>query len=116
MPPEYLARTETLSNIYSKRTILKEFSREHALMPLSSAQHYHIYIHGRHRNFRIFFSFRGGRAPILADPPPPPLRVPISILIKYSYTFVYAEVLEKCTLKTKYSAQKYNIFDFYIKI
>ena len=47
MPPEHLTNAETISNVYSKRTILKEFSREHASILLSSAQQYLIYIHGR---------------------------------------------------------------------
>ena len=47
MPPEHLTNAETISNIYSKRTILKEFSGEHASILLSSAQQYLIYIHGR---------------------------------------------------------------------
>ena len=52
MPPERLANVETLSNIYSKLTILKEFSGEHAFIPLTSAQQYHIYILGRvQKNF-----------------------------------------------------------------
>ena len=37
MPPEHLANAETLTNIYSKRIILKEFSMEHAPIPLTSA-------------------------------------------------------------------------------
>ena len=52
MPPERLANVETLSNIYSKLTILKEFSGEHAFIPLTSAEQYHIYIPGRvQKNF-----------------------------------------------------------------
>ena len=47
MPPEHLTNAEIISNIYSKRTILKEFSGEHASILLSSAQQYLIYIHGR---------------------------------------------------------------------
>ena len=48
MPPEQLTNAETLSNLlYSKRTILKEFSGKHAPIPLTSAQQYLIYIHGR---------------------------------------------------------------------
>ena len=47
MPPEHLTNAETISNIYSKRTILKEFSGEHAPIPLISAQQYLNYIHGR---------------------------------------------------------------------
>ena len=47
MPPEHLTNAETISNKYSKRTILKEFLGEHASILLSSAQQYLIYIHGR---------------------------------------------------------------------
>ena len=45
MPPEHLTNAESISNIYSKRTILKEFSGEYAPIPLT--QQYLIYIHGR---------------------------------------------------------------------
>ena len=51
MPPEQLTNAETLSNIYSKRTILKEFSGEHAPILLTSAQHYHNYIRGSTQKF-----------------------------------------------------------------
>ena len=47
MPPEHLTNPESISNIYSKRTILNEFLGEHAPIPLTSAQQYLIYIHGR---------------------------------------------------------------------
>ena len=35
MPPEHLTNAETISNIYSKRTILNEFLGEHASILLS---------------------------------------------------------------------------------
>ena len=44
MPSEHLANAETLSSIYYKRAILKEFSGKHAPIPPNSAQQYHIYI------------------------------------------------------------------------
>ena len=41
MLPEHLTNAETLSNIYSKRTILKEFSGEHMTpIPLTSTDLY----------------------------------------------------------------------------
>ena len=46
MPPKHLINAENKSNIYFKRTILKEFLGEHAPIPLTSAQQYLIYIHG----------------------------------------------------------------------
>ena len=51
LPPEHFTNAETLSNIYSKHTVLKEFSGEHAPIPLTSALQYHIYIHWRPQKF-----------------------------------------------------------------
>ena len=51
LAPEPLVNAETLSNILFKRTISKEFLGEHALIPPTSAQQYHIYVHGRLQKF-----------------------------------------------------------------
>ena len=104
MSHEHLANAETLSNIYSKRAILKEFSGGHKPPYLYLVRSNTIYSWAHAESFVLGGGGNPKKAPHRNKKGLPyaeklTKRPQISILLKYSYIFASEKALRKCPPK-----------------